>query len=88
MTIITGSTFRANQGKYIDMAHNGERVVLSSKKGYVELKPVSDNDKEVKEQKLSTSLIALARKAEREHKEGKTLRFKSAAEAQRWMDSL
>lgn len=36
----------------------------------------------------SVSFIALSSKAEKEMKEGKTLRFESASEAQEWMDSL
>ena len=36
----------------------------------------------------SVSLIALSSKAEKEMREGKTLHFESAADAQKWMDSL
>ncbi len=36
----------------------------------------------------SKSLIALSSKAEKEMKEGKTLHFESASDAQKWMDSL
>lgn len=88
MTIITGSQFRANQGKYIDMVQKGERVVLSSKKGYTELKPVSKDDKEVREHKMSVTMMHYARSARKEQEEGKTLRFESAADAQKWMDTL
>lgn len=88
MTIITGRQFRANQGKYISMAHNGERVILSSRNGYAELTPVSDNDEDIVKHNSSVSLMAMAKQAEKEHNEGKTLRFSSAVEAQKWMDSL
>lgn len=32
--------------------------------------------------------MAIARKARKEHEEGKTLKFNSAIDAQKWMDSL
>ena len=88
MTIITSSQFRANQGKYIDMAHKGERIVISSKSGYAELTPVSDNDKETREHLNSKCLITVAKQAWEEHEQGKTLKFESAKDAQKWMDSL
>ena len=40
MTIITGTEYKANQGKYIKRAQEGERVIISSHGSYVELKPV------------------------------------------------
>lgn len=88
MMLITGSQFRANQSKYIDMAHKEERNVLSSKLGYAELKPVSAKNKEIKRQRSSTSLKTVVKKAEKEHDKGKTLKFPSAVDAQKWMDSL
>lgn len=88
MTIITGRQFRANQSKYIEMANKGERVILSSKSGYAELNPVSESDKDIKEFHNSRCLMAIARKARKEHEEGKTLKFNSAIDAQKWMDSL
>jgi len=36
----------------------------------------------------SVSLIALSSKAEKDMREGKTLHFESASDAQKWMDSL
>lgn len=88
MTIITGRQFRANQSKYIEMANKGERVILSSKSGYAELKLVAESDKDIKEFHNSRYLMAIARKARKEHEEGKTLKFNSAIDAQKWMDSL
>lgn len=34
------------------------------------------------------AFLAIANKAREEHKKGKTLKFDSAADAQRWMDEL
>lgn len=88
MTIITGSQFRANQGKYIGLAHSGERVILSSKYGYAELKPVDAEDKEVQNHNSSTSLRTAASKARREHEEGKTFRCETIEELHSFLDSL
>ena len=88
MTVITGRQFRANQSKYIGLAQSGERVILSSKAGYMELTPVPKEDEEVKEHINSKYSLAMASKARNEFKEGKTLSFANASEAQRWMDSL
>lgn len=38
--IITGRDFRANQSKYIGIAHSGEDVILKSRAGSVRLIPV------------------------------------------------
>ena len=88
MTVITGRQFRANQSKYIRMAHRGERVILSSRAGYAELTPISEEDKKFDEYVNSSSFLAIASKARKEFQEGKTLKFESATAAQKWMDDL
>ena len=42
--IVTGRDFRANQSKYIGMAHSGEDVILKSRAGSVRLIPVDTLD--------------------------------------------
>ena len=42
--IVTGRDFRANQSRYIDMAHRGEDVILKSRAGNVRLIPVDTLD--------------------------------------------
>ena len=42
--IVTGRDFRANQSKYIGMAHSGEDVKLKSRAGSVRLIPVDTLD--------------------------------------------
>lgn len=88
MTIITGKEFRTNQSKYIDLAHSGEEVVLTTKAGSVKLTPVSEDDKIFDDYTQSAAFLAIAQKARSEHKEGKTLHFENAVNAQRWMDEL
>lgn len=88
MTIITGRQFRANQSKYIDMAHKGERVILSSKRGYAELKPISENDKEIEDYKQSVSFMALASKAEQDYIKGNTVKCKTLEELHSFLGSL
>lgn len=88
MTVITGRQFRANQSKYISMAHKGERVILSSRAGYAELIPVSEEDRKFDEYVNSEKFRAIVEKAHKEYRERKTLKFDSAAAAQKWMDEL
>ena len=88
MSIVTGRQFRANQGKYIDMAHKGERVIISSKKGFAELKPVSDNDKDIKDYKQSISFITHANKVLHDYKMGKGITLKSHEDVDKYFDSL
>lgn len=88
MTVITGRQFRANQSKYIRLAHSGERVILSSRAGYAELTPISEEDKKFDDYIHSEAFRQVADKALREFHEGKTLRFSSASAAQKWMDEL
>lgn len=45
--IVTGRDFRANQSKYIGMAHSGEDVILKSRAGSVRLIPVDTLDMSV-----------------------------------------
>lgn len=42
--IVTGSDFRANQSRYIGLAHSGEDVILKSRAGCVRLIPVDTLD--------------------------------------------
>lgn len=42
--IVTGRDFRANQSRYIGMAHSGEDVILKSRAGCVRLIPVDTLD--------------------------------------------
>ena len=88
MTVITGRQFRANQSKYIRMAHSGEKVILTSRAGSAELTPISDEDRKFHEYVNSEKFRAIVEKAHKEYREGKTLKFESAAAAQKWMDEL
>ena len=88
MTIITGREFRSNQGKYIGMAHRGERVVISSRSGYAEFTPVSKEDKEVMEQVNGKSFLAVSRRIDKKVKAGKMLKFDSVEELRKHLASL
>lgn len=83
MTVITSTQFRANQGRYIDMAHKGERVIVTSRKGDVELIPVKENDTVP-----SNSLLAFAEKVRKEAKEGKGTIMKTPEDVDKWFDAL
>ena len=44
--IVTGRDFRANQSRYIAIAHSGEDVILRSRAGSVRLIPVDTSESE------------------------------------------
>lgn len=83
MTVITSTQFRANQGRYIDMAHKGERVIVTSRKGDVELIPVKENDTVP-----SNSLLAFAERVRQEVKEGKYTVCHNEEELLKHLESL
>ena len=88
MTVITGRQFRANQSKYIRMAHRGERVILSSRAGFAELTPISEEDKKFDEYVHSKRFVDYAEKVRREYEEGKGVTLKCAEDVEKWFDSL
>lgn len=47
--IVTGRDFRANQSRYISIAHSGEDVILKSRAGSVRLIPVDTREATEKE---------------------------------------
>jgi len=53
--IVTGRDFRANQSRYISIAHSGEDVILKSRAGSVRLIPV--DTKEATEKELNRVYI-------------------------------
>ena len=44
MTVISIKDFRSNQGKYLNLAANGESVILTSRAGSFKIVPVSEDD--------------------------------------------
>ncbi len=94
MTVITGSQFRANQGKYVEMAHRGEDVYLKTRKGNVVLTPVAEDfdleNEEAAFQKYvnSPSFHAFASKVRKEYNEGKGVTLRTPEEIEAYLDSL
>lgn len=88
MTFITGTEYKANPAKYNQRANEGERVVISSYGGYVELKPVKEEDKEIQNYGNSKAFLAASSKVRNESNEGKTLRFNTVAELRAHLASL
>ncbi len=88
MTVITGRQFRANQSKYIRLAHSGERVILSSRAGYAELTPISEEDKKFDDYIHSEAFRQVADKVVKEYREGKGITLRCAEDVEKWFDSL
>ena len=66
-----------------DRVDGGERVYIRRNRRLYTLVPVEDDDLTI-----TPALAAKIEQARQEHREGKTLRFESAAAAQKWMDEL
>ncbi len=88
MTVITGRQFRANQSKYIRMAHRGERVILSSRAGYAELTPITENDQKFDEYVNSKEFLNYAAKVRKEYEAGEGVTLKCAEDIENWFNSL
>ncbi len=86
MTLITGTEYKANPGKYMQRAHEGERVIISSHGGYVELKPVSEEDKDVKKHIDAVSFLAGESFSKRRNRD--MLRFNTLEELRQHLASL
>ena len=69
MTIITGTEYKANQGKYIKRAQERERVIISSHGSYVELKLVPETDKDVVEHINAKSFLATSARIDKAARE-------------------
>lgn len=86
MTVITGTEYKANQGKYIQRAREGERVIISSHGGYVELKPIPKKDKDVKAHIEAKSFLAIGSYSRGKKKN--MLRFNTIEELRAHLASL
>ncbi len=87
MTVITSTQFRANQGRYIDLAHKGEKVIVTSRKGDVELTPVNEEER-FNKYVQSESFLTFANKVRQEVKEGKCTVCHNEDELVRHLESL
>ena len=83
MTQLTVRDFRSQMARSFDRVDAGEHVFIRRKNRLYTIVPVEDDDLEI-----SPALAAKIEKARLEHREGKTLKFESAAAAQKWMDEL
>ncbi len=88
MTLITGTEYKANPGKYMQRAHEGERVIISSHGGYVELKPVSEEDKDVKKHIDAVSFLASASKVKKDIEKGNCITLRSRDDIDRYFASM
>lgn len=84
MITVSAREFRSNQASIFDKADGGEKIIIRrGKKQAYTLVPVYDEDMDITPQ-----LQAKIDQARQEYKEGRTLRFESAEEVQKWMDEL
>ena len=75
--------FRNNLASTFDLTDAGEKVYIRRKNRLYTIVPVEDE-----ELTITPALKAKIEKARQDFREGRTLSFKNAAEAQNWMDAL
>ena len=78
---MTVRDFRTKLSASFDRVDAGERILVRRRNKVYTIIPVDDED-----MTITPELQAKIDKARAEYKEGKTLHFESAAEAQQWMD--
>ena len=83
MAALTMRDFRSNLATSFDRVDSGERVYIRRNSKLYTLVSVEDDDLTI-----TPALAAKIEQARQEHREGKTLKFESAAAAQKWMDEL
>lgn len=77
MLVISTRDFRANQTKFLDMANNGENIVLKSRgKGSFRLVPVREEDAILDKRDVMTELEGALQQV-KDHMDGK-IQLKSA----------
>ena len=88
MVVISGRDFRANQTKYIKIAHKGEDVVISSRAGNVKLTPISRDDMVVNRNEITPELMAEIEKARQEYREGSCITLRTPEDVERYFESM
>lgn len=83
MTALTMRDFRSNLATSFDRVDGGERVYIRRNHKLYTLVSVEDDDLAI-----TPALAVKIEQARQEHREGKALKFESAAAAQKWMDEL
>ncbi|MBQ9646484.1 MAG: hypothetical protein IJV24_09060 [Prevotella sp.] len=83
MTQLTVRDFRSQMASVFDRVDAGKQVFIRRRNQLYTIVPVAEDDLGI-----TPELAAKIEKARQEYKEGKTLKFDSAAEAQRWLDEL
>lgn len=82
MTTVSIRDFRSNMADIFNRVDNNEKVVILRRNKLYSII-------EIKEENFITPKLQLSiDKARKELAEGKTMHFESAAEAQKWMESL
>lgn len=84
MVVVSSREFRANQGKYFDLARTNDVVITSRAHGSYRLVPVTEEDTVMTKEELYQKID----KGIREVREGKGYRVTTKEELERYLDSL
>lgn len=85
MLIVSTREFRANQGKYLDMAAKGENIILKSlRKGGFKLVPVGEDDSLMSKDELYSKIEYSSKQAQ----EGKVFKQREGENVEQYLDRL
>ena len=83
MNTLSIRDFRSNMAMVLDRADAGEKVIIRRRDKLYTLAPVTEDNFTI-----TPELATKIEKARKEYREGKSLIFNSAAEAQKWLEEL
>ena len=73
MLVVTGRDFKANTGRYVDVAFRGEDVVVKSRVGSFRIVPIKEDDIVVNKRDLAAELRSALIEAKESMKGKRTL---------------
>ena len=83
MTALSVKDFRNRMANSFNRVDAGEQVYIRRRNQLYAIVPIEESAPSI-----TPHLASKIEKARKEHREGKTLKFESAAAAQKWMDEL
>lgn len=87
MTVITSSDFRANQGKWLDLARQGERVVVRTRSnGDFKIMPLTEKPQRKEKAKAKSTIKNRCKSASQQRADKIYREFRLSL--QDWKDSL
>ena len=84
MVIVNSREFRSNQGKYLDLAANGQGLILRSRRGSFKITPLTEDDTLMSKEELYRKID----QGIQDIRTGKGYTVKSRKELEQFLDTL